>query len=62
MSASQGYIFHSDGKMETVNTDSFEIDGGTVKMGEERYDWSKSSDGILISTNGTELYTLVPAE
>ncbi len=60
MSASQGYIFHSDGTMETINTDSFELDGNTVLLGVDRYDWNASGTGIDISTNGTSLYTLVP--
>lgn len=61
MSSSQGYIFHKDGTLETVRTDSFKSDERTVKLGTQVYDWKKVSDGIELSTNGTVLYTFVPA-
>ncbi len=62
MGDAQGYVFHSDGTMETVTTDSLEVMEGTVSMGGQEYDWKSTAGGIELSTNGTLLYTFVPAE
>ena len=55
-----GYIFSSDGSLDIISTQECSVDKKTVTFAGSEYDWEAKDGMIVLSTNGTEVMTLVP--
>lgn len=59
----QGFVFTSDGKVSVITTHSyFKVDKSTVTFANGSYDWLVDNGKIILSTNGTDVMTLVPSK
>ncbi len=59
----QGFVFTSDGKVSVITTHSdFKVDKSTVTFATGSYDWRVDNGKIILSTNGTDVMTLVPSK
>ena len=55
-----GYVFHADGSLDIISAQECDISKKTVTFAGSVYDWETKDDSIVLSTNGTEVMTLVP--
>lgn len=54
-----GYVFHADGTLDIIGSQDCKITKKTVTFAGSEYDWKAKDGTIILSTNGTEVMTLV---
>ena len=59
----QGYIFDSDGTLTVLDVyDDLTVTDSEITFAAQTYDWRVDGDSIILSTNGTDVMTLIPKD